>query len=262
MVPRDTLIIIIVASAVGALVLLALFARFVSRQSVVSNPLPPVQPLAHHREQQLTKLDLLPRSQTWYSQNTLAAPPPFASITPRGSRTSLLPKSPPTPYTDDSISAPSSPSGYSHSLAIPAPLFHPTRPASSASLITSSDHSSSLAQTLDSELQPPSAFPSPPDRRGARPLSMSSSHSTVYSKHSRHNTIRGTPHGPHSQVQIVLPTPLAPELSSSNLRGLTRTPDLARRRSVVDLWVSNTVHGKPFMLFYSGPDPFKRRIHP
>ncbi|KAF8912877.1 hypothetical protein CPB84DRAFT_1759745 [Gymnopilus junonius] len=36
----------------------------------------------------------------------------------------------------------------------------------------------------------------------------SSSRSTIYSKGSR-NTLRGTPHGPHSRIEIILPTPLA-----------------------------------------------------
>lgn len=59
-----------------------------------------------------------------------------------------------------------------------------------------------------------------------RPLSASSSRSTIYSKSSRQN-LRGTPHGPHSQTPIVLPAPLSQELLLD--------PD---RRSAADSWVS------------------------
>ena len=59
-----------------------------------------------------------------------------------------------------------------------------------------------------------------------RPLSASSSRSTLYLESSRQN-LRGTPHGPHSQTQIVLPAPLSQELLLD-----------ADRRSVADSWVS------------------------
>ena len=51
--------------------------------------------------------------------------------------------------------------------------------------------------------------------RTSRPLSQASSYSNLSTSASR-STLRGTPHGPHSQVQIVLPAPLAPSSTQSS----------------------------------------------
>ena len=48
-----------------------------------------------------------------------------------------------------------------------------------------------------------------------RPLSQASSYTNLSTSPSR-STLRGTPHGPHSQVQIVLPAPLAPGSTQSS----------------------------------------------
>ncbi|KAF8973782.1 hypothetical protein BDZ97DRAFT_1912243 [Flammula alnicola] len=246
---RDTIIIVAIASAFGALVLVVSLFRFIHQRSAKSNPLPPVQPLAHHREHQLAKLEnsTLPRSQTWYDQNHLSAPQPFGSISPRGSRASLLPKN--TSPTE-SESAASSP-GLDQSLPIPTHSFNTARPNSSSSL-GSSDPGHSPQVIFGDPLTLPrvrSVSSSPSPARRSRPLSTSSSHSTLYSKTSR-NTLRGTPHSPHSQILIVLPAPLSQELSSSasgDQRRLSRIDSVPyddHRTSVVDRWVSGTIHSE------------------
>ncbi|KAI9057168.1 hypothetical protein FKP32DRAFT_1689449 [Trametes sanguinea] len=66
----------------------------------------------------------------------------------------------------------------------------------------------------------PAARPRPPrgSRSRSRPLSMVSSAGTTYSLQTSHsmgvgmNTLRGPAHSIHSNIQIVLPAPLAPEL--------------------------------------------------
>ena len=166
MLSRGLLIVVIaVPAAVGlllTLVLLRVLAR--RRRRARARPLPPVQALAHHREQQLTKLDGI-----WLLS------PPAAAAPGR-------PKS----------AVPSFPLPFSSSHTLPR-------------------------------------TPSTPSSSRHRPLSVASSHSTLRSKSTRQSTIRGTPHGPHSQLQIVLPAPLAPTHGAS--------VD-SRRKSAVDQWVS------------------------
>lgn len=70
-----------------------------------------------------------------------------------------------------------------------------------------------------------------------RPLSVASLRSTVYSKSSR-QTLRGTPHGPHSQTPIVLPAPLSQELLLA-----------ADPRSAADSWVSPATTPRELRLF-------------
>ncbi|KDR85208.1 hypothetical protein GALMADRAFT_333663 [Galerina marginata CBS 339.88] len=242
MVSRDTIIIVVVCGVIAALILLVLVARVIRKASATSNPLPPVQPLAHLREQQLAKLEgTLPRSQTWYNTqnlNHLAAPQPFGSMSARGSRASLLTKNSPV---DEESATSCSPMSDEPSLPIPSPSFHPARPGSSSSL--GSSEPGHPPPPTSPHLDPPPPFPrsgsSSPGRR-SRPLSTASSHSTIYSKASRH-TLRGTPHGPHSQIQIILPTPLGTETGGdvTAQRRISRfDTDSVDRRSIADRWIS------------------------
>ncbi len=89
----------------------------------------------------------------------------------------------------------------------------------------------------------------PPEARSAsrpRPTSMISLSGSVRSARtmrSNGTTIRGTPHGPLSNVQIILPTPLAPQvhpymypLAEGSFSNLDFSD--SARSSVVDQWVS------------------------
>ncbi|KJA29388.1 hypothetical protein HYPSUDRAFT_196754 [Hypholoma sublateritium FD-334 SS-4] len=161
MLSRALLVVAIAVPAAVALIVLVAVLRVVGRRrrAARASPLPPVQALAHHRAQQLTKLDGI-----W-----LLSPPP------------------------------------------------PSRPKSGV-------HSFPVSSSHD----PIPRMPRTPSSSRHRPLSVASSHSTLRSKSTRQSTVRGTPHGPHSQLQIVLPTPLAP----------THGHHLPRRKSAVDQWVA------------------------
>lgn len=173
MLSRGLLVVAIAVPAAAALVLAAVLLRVLARRrrAARASPLPPVQALAHHREQQLTKLDGI-----W-----LLSPPAAYAVPSRPSR-------------------PSRPKSAVHSLPLP--------------------HSHDPAPRL----------PRTPSSSRHRPLSVASSQSTLRSKSTRQSTIRGTPHGPHSQLQIILPAPLAPMRTAS-------PHHLPRRKSAVDQWV-------------------------
>ncbi|KAF8167888.1 hypothetical protein B0H34DRAFT_683548 [Crassisporium funariophilum] len=255
---KDIIIIIAISIGVPTVFILFFLARFISRRTSSSAPLPQVQPLAHHREHQLSKLEnSLPRAQTWYYPNHLTTPHSFRSSSPGGSKASLIAKNPESPspsaetITEDSAAF--SPLDQDQLLPVPSPSFHSARPASPSSQGSSDPGHTSPASlwarppnTLSTppfdpptipHLRSSSSSPGPPRR--PRPHSIASS---TYSRTSR-NTQRGVPHGPHSQIQIVLPAPLASNLSDARQRDQSRRPvsrfdtDSLDRRSVVDKWV-------------------------
>jgi len=259
---KDTVIIIAVCAALAAAVALFLTVRVVRHCMRTSNPLPPPQPLAHHREQQLAKFEnSLPRSQTWYQQNHIPAPRQFGSNSARASSVSLIPKTSPSLSAEDSLD-------YTH-LPLPNPSFLP-RPGSSSSYTSSeTGHtrstftSNSSSAGLSSPPTPPLEQPIPrpharssstPSRR-SRPISTASSHSTIHSKTSRHTLRPGVPHGPHSQIQIVLPAPLSSDPYNQfqadypSSLPVSRFDDGSYRKSVVDRWVSTGDLGESFVHF-------------
>lgn len=231
MVTRDTIIIIAVCGTVGLFLFVLIFVAVVKKLSAKSNPLPPIQPLAHHREQQLAKFeDSLPRSQTWYGSQTHLVPP--SGFGPMGSRVSLMASNPSLMDGPESASS-CSPTSYDRPPPLPIHSLEPPRPGSSSSL-GSADPGGALDRPAIPRVRSLSS-----SARRHRPLSMSSSHSTIRTKNSRH-TLRGTPHGPHSQIQIVLPAPLGSGLNSDGAsRRLSRFEGEGYdRTSVVDRWMS------------------------
>ena len=209
MVSTAVIIIIAVCGVVGVFLFAFVAVRSLKRLATTSNPLPPVQPLAHHREHLVSTL---PRSQTWYmTAQQLPVPQPLSSISTKSSSTTSLLTSKPS-LIEASPASTSSPLRYENSLTPPSPSFHTAQPDSSTSSLGSSDPGHA---PIPEDGPPPSGLPRTWSSAGTgnsarrkRPLSMSSSLSTVYSKASR-NTLRGTPHGPHSRIEIILPTPLA-----------------------------------------------------
>ena len=193
---RDSLVIVVVCGAFAILILLCLLLR--ARRSGAT-PLPPIQPLAHHRQQ-------------------LAPPPNFG---PHSSRSSLLPnKSHPSSFlpvsTDDVTLSPVSP-------------LSPPLPSRSFQDLTSS---SFLSSETDLPSTPPHSSP-----RRTRPLSTSSliTAGTLISRPASHHTLRGVPHASYNQIQIVLPAPLAPSVyRCASLQGILADPE---RLSAVDRWV-------------------------
>lgn len=231
---QQTLIIIIACAVGGGLILVILLyraTRSCHSRNVV--PLPPIQPLAHQREHQLAQFEASFRAN---DSSFLAAPPiPYSphlgSPSSQGSKTSLLggSSSPHTSYAptsegteelanlspleppDSSLSIPHSASSTPGSSSI-----HLNDSPSRARAATPRSHSKSLSR-LSRDYHAQSYH--------HRPLSVSSSLSRIGSR-------RGTPHGPHSQIQIVLPAPLASGIAPSLDDSLRSRP-----LSTVDRWV-------------------------
>lgn len=158
-----------IVASVGAVAVLTLIVLvFCRRRRKSSTAFPPVQPLAHHREQRL--------------ESGLQA-------------TNYL--SPPT----SNLSLPSR----KHSFA--------TETSEDVLPLPNGQSSSSLAHGSSDADPLPVALHSRTSRRVTRPKSMSS----IASRRSSRSHIRGTPHGPHSQIEIVLPTPLASQYSVNYL---------------------------------------------
>lgn len=225
---RGNSIIVAVCASVGGLLLALFLIRIIRKlhRSSNSNPLPPVQPLAHHREQ-LAQADSRTRT---LGPTRLSIYHPSYTPTPSGSKASLIGEQ---HSRRNNPSSPSSPT--SNTYEWPGLAVNSERLLSIPTLHDPLESSSSLGSTnveelsaLTPNLQLANLSATPPPFRRVRPLSMSSSHNTFVSRTSRHS-IQGMPHSRHSQVQIVLPTPLA--LIPNN------TLDGFDRRSVVDRWV-------------------------
>ncbi|KAJ6627181.1 hypothetical protein B0H10DRAFT_1995868 [Mycena sp. CBHHK59/15] len=248
--PHTTLIIAIAAAALGAILLAAVLYYCLCRPSPIPVPLPPKQQLARHREQHTHQSAPDSRPATWFDSSFLSAPPQsFAA-----SNSSLLPDSRTgSPFYRPSLNPSDSPSDDIVDLANSSPML-PALPLpnlsfrdtpSSSSLATAASasietYTPTPISTSDSSFshnsrhtQSRSASASSRPHRRPRPLSVGSTASSALSRSSR-NTIRGMPHGPHSQIQIVLPAPLA----FTDRMSLHESPS---RLSVVDQWAPPTV---------------------
>jgi len=276
--PTSTIIGIAVACGCVAILALSLFLwRLILRlcRPNRSLPLPPVQPLAHQREQQLAAFaDRNVVTPASWGEGSLRAPHYLHGTS---SDSSLIP--PGTPkgslYTDDMATAESSstlPSPFSNNdINLPPRLNLPGSPISrthsessslrgvptcdtfgtlpTAESVPYSEMSSLSAASSTHPLFPPphSQTPSPsrsqrPKSSGrgwpSRPTSMVSYAGSNLSGHASIRTtntvIRGAPHSIHSNVQIVLPTPLAPQLNPFGA-----PMESPNRSSVfVDRWIS------------------------
>ncbi|KAJ7835302.1 hypothetical protein B0H13DRAFT_2108436 [Mycena leptocephala] len=250
---HTTLLIAVVAGSVGGVLVLFLLFRLLRR--------PAKQELARYREQQ-THHVAESRPPTWYDSGFLSAP----SGTFTGSKSSLLPPDSRggSPFRRPSLNTSESPSeDISHlSGSVPmAPelqLPHLSFDTSSTSLSTAETDSPAswsppLASLSDSSFSPTSRYSRPtstssrPNRR-PRPLSVGSNGSSAVSRQTR-NTIRGVPHGPHNQMQIVLPAPLA-------FNDRMSIHENSPRLSVVDQWAPAAVRaeGNPI------PKPQRRSL--
>lgn len=221
-VPPVTIIVIAVAALVGGVLIIFLCWHFLSRLSrrQSSAPLPPRQALVHQREQQLAAftehqnvsvpqifLDAEPSAPVRYSSN--------ASLIPHVDKSSTNNSYHISQGTDDGTEDISTSHG--NPLHPPTPHFsapHSRHSASSSSLpLSSNEHladPTSLAITHSTSASP-QRRPNPSSQ--PRPFSIASNTTahTGMTARSR-SSIRGAPHAPHSNVQIILPAPLAPDL--------------------------------------------------
>ncbi|KAJ7655067.1 hypothetical protein DFH06DRAFT_489569 [Mycena polygramma] len=241
---HTTLLIAAVAGSVGGVLLLSLLLCCLLRRPEKPAPLPPKQELARYREQQT--IHVASRPATWYDSSYLSAP----SGTPRGSNLSLLPPDSRggSPFRrQSSLNTTESPSEDISHLSgtvpmVPAfqlPQFDTSRTSLSTAETDPASWSPHPASAADSPFPPARQSRSASSSSGPsrpRPLSMGSNSNSAMSRHSRHN-IRGTPHGPLSQVEIIMPAPLA-------FNDRTSIHDNSSRLSVVDQWAPAAVRSE------------------
>ena len=198
-----TLIIIIAVSGlVGSVLILFLIFKCCRRPK--SAPLPPIQPLAHHREKESP---YLPRPRTFHSS---LGPNLFGTYE---SDTSLL-----KPSRDSTFQASEESNGSPFSTirsfsAPPSPKTHLTPQSSPAT--TEDERSSATLQYIPTSRQARSASRVGPRRPRSRVISTASTQTTFTHVSARPvSVIRGAPHSSLSNIQIVLPAPLAPQLQN------------------------------------------------
>lgn len=199
-------------------------------------PLPPRQEITLYRERHLT--ELAGRSENPTSPVEAYIPPLPHGLSPAGSNTSLF-------RVKEEELAPEASSyflGSSDYSGTPQP-----RPCGSHDLHTpncafgeESWRNSSSSRGTNYSIPPSPSSPSlsriqatflhPPSRRHRSP-SMVSNNSAR--SNSNRNAIVGVPHGPHSQIKIVIPAPLAPSLRPHT------TGSSSLRTSMVDMWGPN-----------------------
>ncbi|KAH7883915.1 hypothetical protein F5I97DRAFT_1896755 [Phlebopus sp. FC_14] len=239
--------IILVVSAVAGIVLLFFLFRFLLRlRGRNSRPLPPIQPIASQREQQLAELtERHNMAMAWFQPSSSPLSQGFLpsvsdttlpQVKEVASGSSSERTSPPRPDSRYYLDIPRSTSPSSNSpddFQMPNPSFG-SRSRRNSGSSTGSTSSTPLSASLTSSWS--RSIP-----RRSRPLSTVST--TSFRSNTNRSIINGVPHGPHSHVKIILPTPLAPALhpSAPGSSYGTVSPDSGRgnslvRSSVVDLW--------------------------
>ncbi|KAJ7102176.1 hypothetical protein B0H15DRAFT_316495 [Mycena belliarum] len=237
----QTTLIVAVASACAGAVVVALVLYRLLRRPAKPAPLPPKQELARYREQHTHA----PRSRppTWYDSGLLSAPPSdtYTSKSSFGDSRGGSPFRHPSLVSESPLcESPSDDSFTNTPMPLPLQLPHLPFDISSTSLSTAdtdSPHPSTplrVGSTDSHSPRHPRSMSSLRPQRRSRPLSVGSGSS---------RGIRGVPHGPHSQVQIVLPAPLAfGDVSNSS------------RLSVVDQWAPMAVRSDESLM----PRPQRR----
>ncbi|KAL4069368.1 hypothetical protein J3A83DRAFT_3542357 [Scleroderma citrinum] len=232
---QTTTIIVIVLGAIGGCILLLSLYRFIRHLCTRrSAPLPPVQPIAHHRQQQLALF--AERSITPTHWPYLSTPQEFS---PYEGSISLPPSKalsqPVSPLIQASIH-----SGENSLTESPPSSSHHRIPK-----LLGDHRRNSLSSVGSASLIPPSAtHSSTHTSQNRRRLYSSASYTSTTSR----STV-GLPHGPHSQVKIMLPAPLALTASDTGSSINIRPPVPADhwqnqgsiRLSVADMWAP-TLH--------------------
>ena len=262
---HTTVVIIAVSASVGGFLLVLVFWRILSRRSARSRsaPFPQRQALVHQRERQLVAFtEHQNASVPKIIPDDDSRPPSVLCVGDSLGDTSNATSSS-NPEVDGRIGAALPPS-YEDNLHPPTPPFltsHTPPNASSTSLPVSHGRST---PSSDGTLPRTAISPSPnqsskrvANRSGShrRPVSMVSigTSQTIMTVRSR-PSIRAAPHARHSNIQIVLPAPLAPSLYE---RPASEEPRMHRpsmvegtytdswRTSLVDTWISLGQHDVP-----------------
>jgi hypothetical protein len=223
---KTLIIVVAVSGLVGCIAILFLILR--CRRRPKSPPLPPIQPLAHHREKESNHL---PHLRT--PRNSVGLPQPGRY----GSDISLLK---PSVQTDESHGAPSSSHHSSTSFVPPSPSTNFTCQSNPLLAESQSDESPSIQQHVPTTRPARSTSRTRSRQPRSRINSSVSTHSNSAHTSTRSpNTIRGAPHSTLSNVQIVLPTPLAPQLQNhmvTTRSAVGSYEDLVDRGGISDGW--------------------------
>ncbi|KAG1889366.1 hypothetical protein F4604DRAFT_838632 [Suillus subluteus] len=242
---HTTTVIIVVLCVVGGMsILFGLFRFLRHRLARHSTPLPPVQPIAHYRKQRLTEFAEQPTMSSTYSLSSRLSP--SIGLSPAASDSSFLS----VKYNQNSPSQSSlyladkgDEQGVPPSLANDEKVLPTPNPAFSHARRFSSSSSGSASSTPPS-ISVPSRSPSQATlthsySRRTGPVSAVSS-TSIRSRSSGRSTIIGAPHGPLSQVRLVLPAPLAPSLqpylSGPEAGRLGVDAETSMRTTMVDMW--------------------------
>ncbi|KAI0690702.1 hypothetical protein BC835DRAFT_167928 [Cytidiella melzeri] len=262
------IVIAVLCGCFGILILTMFLWRLLARccKPRESAPLPPVQDLAHRREQQMAAFTASRQSQ-WLSVSHPVLPAHASFQT--GSSVSLLPASQKNSsgYIDDMTTVESSVNSPVTAesdpvMQSPNALFYPPAISLTSSPQFSMISADSSYSTLPRTVIPPPPSPQPAELRSVegdvaqqqpvrsrsrtpsrnnmlqtsrgRPLSQISA-GTSYSGHTMRSasTTRGAPHKPFSGVQIVLPAPLALDAAAPQ-----RSSSYGRNSVFVDQWVA------------------------
>lgn len=241
-----TVIIVVLCVVAGMLIFFGLFRFLRHRLARHSTPLPPVQPIAHYRKQRLTEFTERPTMSSTYSLSSRLSP--SIGLSPAASDSSFLPaKYEQTSPSQSSLyladnsdvqGVPPPPSSDEEVLPTPNPAFNYARRFSSSSLGSASSTPLSISVASRS---PSQTTLSRSYSRRTGPATAASS-TSIRSTRSSRSTIIGVPHGPLSQVKLVLPAPLAPSLHpymSGQEAGRFGVDDQTpMRTTMVDMWAS------------------------
>jgi hypothetical protein len=236
-----TIIIIVVCAAAGMFILFCLFRLFRNSWARGSTPLPPMQPIALYREQRLTEFVERRNSLETHPRPLYLSPP--LDLSPAASDSSSLPLIDGETFPSRKSSLYTAEKGDLQGaqpplaedlnfLQNPSAPFSRARRFSSSSLGSTPSTPPSASAASSSILQ--ATLPCPYPHRAASAASRTSRRST---RSSVRNTVVGVPHGPHSQVKVILPSPLAPSLHpymSEPEEGWLGVD--GSRMSVVDMW--------------------------
>lgn len=237
-----TVIIVVLCVVAGILVLFSIFRFLLHRLARRSTPLPPVQPIAHYRKQWLTEFAEQPTMSTYSLSSRFS---PSIGLSPAASDSSFLnvkydqssPSQSSLCLSDKSdnhgVSLPVNDEGV---LATPNPTSNHTRrfSSSSSSSASSAPPSASVASRSPSQVTLTRTY----SRRNGPASAVSST--SIRSRSSGRSTIVGAPHGPLSQVRLVLPAPLAPSLhpymSGPKAGRLGVDAETSMCTTMVDMW--------------------------
>jgi hypothetical protein len=237
---------IAVSVGVGSIILIVVIYRLLRgffRKKL--HPLPPPQPLAHHRAQFLERNDSASRPSTGYSvhQSSYSKSLTLNTSSVQGSTSSLIASRSVSATRPSPVPSVGDMSNYFASEHTPPP---PARiPVSSSKEPFPSIPDTPPSPSTDPFFYSPNAIPRPGSR--SRPVSTGSSQVRASMRISSSSSIRVrcAPHNPHSGVQVVLPAPLAPTLYPTAFGERPSTPVGAagdrhsfsgHRISLVDAW--------------------------